>query len=100
MRFFTFMIIPAVAVLFLFASINPVQAGTVKNWELVYENNADGTVKSGLLADLVSAIRSGADVQIVAHDIDSEVLVKPQRVRIYNNGSLVVAVLSENYSNL
>lgn len=99
MRLFTFMIIPVMAALFLFASINPAQAGTVKNWELVYENNADGTVKSGSLADLVSAIRSGADVQIVAHGPDSEVLVKPQRVRIDSNGALVVALLSDNFYN-
>lgn len=83
----------------LLAASMPVFAGTVKNWELVYDHNADGTVKSGSLSDLVSAIRSGADVHIVAHDTDSEVMVKPQRVRIYNNGSLVLAVLSEEYYN-
>ena len=99
MKLFTFMIIPVMAALFLFTSINPAQAGTVKNWELVFENNADGTVKSGSLSELVSAIRSGADVHIVAHDADSDVMVKPQRVRFYNNGSLVLAVLSEEYYN-
>lgn len=81
----------------LLAASMPACAGTVKNWELVYENNADGTAKSGALGDLVSAIRTGADVQIVAHGPDSDVLVKPQRVRIDSNGALVVALLSDNY---
>lgn len=96
MRFFTFLIIPIAAALFLFASIAPVQAGSIKNWELVYDHDATGKAISGSLVDLVTAIRSGADVQIVAHGPLADVLLKSQHIRVENGGALVVASISDN----
>jgi len=74
-------------------------AGTITNWELVYEHDQAGNATKGTLADLVSAIRGGAEVQIVAHGTDADVLIRSPHIRIEGNGSLVVANLADNVAN-
>jgi hypothetical protein len=83
----------------LLAASMPAFAGTVKNWELVYDHDATGKAISGSLVDLVNAIRSGADVQIVAHGPLADVLLKSQHIRVENGGALVVASISDNTWN-
>lgn len=87
------------AVLCIFGSYKPVHAGTIKNWELVYDHDANGNPIKGSLADLVSAIRNGADVQLVAHGPEADVLIKSQHVRIEGGGTLVVANIGDNTWN-
>jgi len=83
------------AALLLFGTLQPVHAGSSKNWELVYAHDATGATLSGSLADLVSAIKNGADVQLVAHGPLADVLLKSQHVRVEGGGTLVVAAVAD-----
>lgn len=89
------------AVALLFVSFEPVQAGSITNWELVYDHDANGNTISGSFANLVSAIRSGADVQVVQHGPLADVLIKAQHVRVepVANPTLVIAFLSDFQTN-
>lgn len=40
-------------------------AGTINNWEFVYENDEYGNAVNGSIADLANAVKAGADVKII-----------------------------------
>lgn len=60
-------IIKIILPFFLLIVSNGLLAGTLSNWELVYENDAQGSPVSGNIEDLTSAIFNGSDVKVVLH---------------------------------
>ena len=54
----------AIATLLLF-SPHPAQAGSLSNWEFVYQNDENGNPVNGDINILVEAISEGADVRVV-----------------------------------
>lgn len=75
-------------------------AGTVTNWELVYEHDSQGVKTSGDISALIAAVKSGADIKVISHSPWSGDWNTPlNRVYVDLSNSIVTGLYDELHPN-
>ena len=79
----------------LLLSSNIVYAGSLTNWEFVYENDSSGNTVSGSWDKLAAAIKKGADVKVMYSYPNSPEIVIIAQLAIVDRSNNLVYVLYE-----